>query len=271
MNEFRLDPESLSFTLVTGKSTACKACRDKDTALLSLPFGRGMARIFQVKDDIQPSKYELRGGLFKLSEADGYEEVIVDNENHSDAFKDYSTEDVEKLLSVLADRVKELRPEGDSRPEPYKVGENTIITRGAKEHGYFDLLMLRIPKKERAQCFECESLKNTGGREIYKNENFTVYVPFTPRNGFDLVLAPNKHMAFASCDPVMLFDVASMVKKVLGVTDKKLTWSIIERGDGHFKIRFVEGDVEPYTMLGISRIDINPEMMAKGIRESKKI
>jgi hypothetical protein len=271
MNELRLDPESLSFTLVTKKSTACKACKEKDKALASFPFKKGLVRVYEIRDDVQPSKYELSGDFFKKSNADGYEEVLSENEGHEDKFKGYSAEEIESLFSILVNRVNELQPERTVELEPYNVGQNLTIVRNGGEHGFFDLFMLQVPKKEGKICFECESIKNVGDREVYKTENFIVYVPFAPKKDFELVISPKKHLSFKRCDPVLLFDLAGALKRVLEMNNKKMTWAIIQGGEGHFKIKMFEGEVDPYEILGINRIDTNPDVLAKELRDAKKI
>ncbi len=261
MNEFRLDPESLSFTLITSKVDGCKACKEKGKEVFSIPSSHGLVRAFEIKDDVQPSKYELSGEFFKSSPADGYEEVVVDNEKHEDKLKTYTVEEIEELLAILKDRLDALNK--------YNLGQNLVITRAPEEHGYFDLLLLPIPRKEAKGCFECESLKNPGNREIYSTENFLVYVPFAPKADFEMVVAPKKHIGFSQCDPMLLFDLAGIIKKLSAIREKETTWAILQSGHGHFKLKFFGGKTTPYDILEVKKATINPDLLAKEIRDTK--
>ena len=263
VNEFRLDPESLSFTLITNRSEGCKACKGKGNDIASAPFMRGRVKVYEIKDDVQPSKYELSGEFFKSSLADGYEEVVVDSDNHENKSKTFTVEEIEQLLSILEDRINSL--------DKYKLGQNMMITRTQEEHGYFDLLLLPIPRKETKGCFECESLKNASNREIYSTENFLVYVPFAPRSDFEIVVAPKRHIGFGQCDPMLLFDLAGVVKKLSGIHEKEATWAISQNAGGHFKLKFLGGKANPYDLLEIKIATINPDLLAKEIRETKKL
>ena len=263
MNEFRLDPELLSFTLITKGGPACKACMEKEKARESIPFKRGFVRIYELKDDVQTSKFELSGDVFKSSNAHGYEEIIVDNEEHKDAFKTYTQEDVEKLLTLLVEQAAYI--------EKYDLGQNLIIKREMNAHGYFDLFVLPVPKKEGKTCFECESIKNTGNREVYKTEHFVVYAPFAPKYDFELVIAPKRHISFSAADSVVLFDLAGIIKRMSDAYKDIKSWAVTQDADKHFKIKLFGDDVDPYEIAGIRKITTNPDVLAKTIRDDKKL
>ncbi len=263
INEFRLDPESLSFTLITNKVEGCKACKEKGKDIVSMPFRRDRVRVYEIKDDVQPSKYELSGEFFKSSPADGYEEVIADSELHENKFKTYTVEEIEEFLILIKDRLDSLAR--------YDLGKNVIITRAPEEHGYFDLLMLPVPRKETKECFECGSIKNADNREIYNTENFLAYVPFAPRFDFEIAIAPKRHIGFNQCDPMLLFDLAGIIKKFSGLSEKEITWAILQSGHGHFKLKLFVGKIDPYEILDVKRTIINPDLLAKEIRDTKKL
>ncbi len=271
MNEFRLDPESLVFTLITKKTDECRACTTKDKAISSMEFLKGFVRIYEIKDDVQPSKYELVGDFFKSSNADGYEEILVDSEKHENNLMAYGVEEIEKLLNILVNRVNDLQPERENELEPYKLGENLVISRSSGGHGYFDLIITKIPKKEGKLCFGCESIKNSGNREVYKTENFVVYVPFAPKYGFELVIAPRQHLQFKLCDSSRLFDLAAIIKKIFNAFGKELNMAVSQNAQGHFKVTISNGKLDSYSMLGINRVENSPDILAKEIRDSKKL
>ncbi len=259
MNEFRLDLESVSFSLISKPTEGCKVCRNKEPEIASIPFKSGMIKVYEIKDDVQPSKFELRGDLFKSSVADGYEEILVDSQKHGDAFRGYSKEDMEKLFEIISDRVKSLKS--------YELGENLIVTRYLKGHGAFDLNLLHIPTKEGDKCIECEYIKQTSDREIYSDENVIAYVPFAPKNEIDITISPKKHISIDEVDPIVLFDITGLLKRLVDIVNEKSTLVILQKADGHFKLKLYGGDVSQFDVLDIKKLVNSPENVAKGLKE----
>jgi galactose-1-phosphate uridylyltransferase len=261
MNEFRLDPDTMTFTIVTDAKEECKACVDNGEEIASIPFDRGFTKVYEIKRDVQPSKYELTGSLFKSSVAHGYEEIIIENKEHENRIRKYTNEEIEQLLSIVAERVAEI--------EKYGLGGNIVITRKTDGHGFFDVFILPIPKNERKSCMECEAIQNIGDREVCKTENFVVYTPFAPKYDFELVISPRTHRQFKDCDNTVLFDLAAVVKKTLESQKVDLTMAIIQGQDGHFKMSVVGGSRNAFELLGVSRVRINPSVLAKEFRDAK--
>ncbi|MCL5009887.1 MAG: hypothetical protein M1433_02845 [Candidatus Parvarchaeota archaeon] len=260
MNEFELDPESMSFTLISDAKETCKAC-EKGTELASIPFDRGFTSVYEVKNDVQPSKYELTGGFFKSSPAHGYEEIVVDSKSHENRLKKYSIEEIEQLLSILVERVNEI--------DKYGFGGNLVITRTTEGHGYFDIFILPVPKDERKSCVECGILQNVSDKEIYRTENLVVYVPFAPKYEYELSVSPKIHMKFGDCDEVILFDLAAIIKKTLDSSKGENTIAIVQRTDNHFKLVITDGKKDAFELLGINKVSTSPSAVAKKIRDSK--
>ena len=260
MNEFRLEPETLSFTLISKGRRECRACALKTKESASLPAGRSFVKIYEMKDYVQPSKYELSGEPFKKSEADGYEELAVFSEAHGKtAFGSYGKEMMEDVLSIISDRAKEL--------EKYGFGRNIAASSYLKGHGYFDMVILDIPSNETGKCKECQYVKNAGNREIYSDDHFSVYSAFAPKHEIEISVSPKSHVSMAGSDPVILFGIADITKKLISLLGDDITVSLMESGDGHVKLRICSGEVGPFEALSISHVYTNPEEMSKELRD----
>ncbi len=260
MNEFRLDNDSMSFTLISEGKDGCKACAVNGEPLASVPFDRGFTNIYEVKSDIQPSKYELVGSFFKSSGAHGYEEIIVENKEHDNNIRKYTIEEIEQLLSIVVDRTNEI--------DHYSFGENLVITRKTEGHGFFDVFVVPIPRNERKLCLECEELQKTEDREVYRTENFVVYTPFAPKYDFELVASPRLHRQFKDCDNMVLFDLAAIIKKTLDFQKEDVTIAVVQNADKHFRVRIVGGSREAFELLGVPKVRVDPSVLAKGLRDA---
>ncbi len=260
MGEFRLNPETLSFSVIAKDSVECKACSNKSESMASFPFKKDYVRIYEVKDTVQPSNYSLNGQFFKSSVGHGYEEIIVDSPAHGDKFNEYSIEETELLFNIIDKRVAEILK--------YNIGKNICITRNLNGHGYFDLLALPIPKVEERNCFQCDYVKRVDNREVHRTETVSAYVPFTPMSDVQINITPVKHVSIVDIDPVILFDMSSTLKKVLAqFKDNNVTVALMEHGDGHFHLEVHGGKLDGFELLGIERITVAPEMLAKELRE----
>ena len=146
--------------------------------------------------------------------------------------------------------------------------ENMVIIRHLDQHGYFDTLLLHVPtqKVPGSRCTECENVNNTNDREVYKTENFVLYVPFAPKYGGEVIISPRKHLAFEDCDSVVLFDLAGVLKRLLEKQPQETTIAIVQMADRHFKVKLFHGAVDAYSVLGINRIDRSPEDISKELR-----
>lgn len=259
MNEFRLDPERLDFTLIGAKESACKACGIKSQEVAAIPFRNGMIKSYEIRDDIQPSKYELSGTQYKSSGAHGYQEIIVENADHADKFKSYSVEESGALIESLMKRVQDISRHG--------LGDNILLTRHLNGHGYTELSVLPIPKFVKTRCFECDAAASTYDREILASENFVAFSPFAPRFPEEIHILPKKHIGMLSIDPIIAFDLAAVLNKVVnGVNDRDRTLIISQTESGHMKIALVRGGISAYSFLGINKIDNRPEDYAKDIK-----
>ncbi len=262
MNEFRLDPETMNFTLVSEAKLDCPACRKDIKPIAAADFKSDYIRVYEIKDSVQPSKFELSGELLKSSKADGYNEIIVDSKEHGDPFSSYSAEDVENLLMFVSSRVKSM--------DKYSFGKNIEISRYLRGHGFFDLVILDIPNYDKSKCIECAYVANTGSREAYRTEHFVAYTPFAPRTGLILSVSPLKHIQITDIDPVTAFDLAGLIKKVINALGDDVTMTIHQPGNGHFSVRFYAGERNPFSLLGINKISLAPEELAKEIGEKLK-
>ncbi|MEM0144004.1 MAG: hypothetical protein QXL94_08735, partial [Candidatus Parvarchaeum sp.] len=195
MEEFRLDPVDLTFDLISDEKTGCRECMPEDTAIKSIEFKNGYLKVYEAKDRVQPSGYQLDGKFFKRSNAHGYEELIIENEKHSASFDSYSADDIEKLLLIVSERLEELKK--------YDIGRNISVSRYVNGHDYWDLIILPIPMHNTQKCHICESLNYIGNREVYKTENIVAYVPFSPKKNELIRITTLKHTAIEGLDSVI--------------------------------------------------------------------
>ncbi|MCW1301772.1 MAG: hypothetical protein OH316_01395 [Candidatus Parvarchaeota archaeon] len=265
MGDFRLDPDNLNYTIILPKDkSTCKVCSIKEEPAQVLKFDSKQVKIYPIKTEVEPSKFELQGDRFKSSPSHGYEELIVDREKHGDNFSNLSPEDTAKLLSVISDRIIAL--------SDYKIGDNIIITRCLSGHGAFDLHILPIPKFERRGCSVCKDNLNTKDREIYKDENFVIYAKFAPISDLDIVISPIKHLSFEALDEVLLFDLAGLIQRLIKTLNSgDISLVIYESAGRHATVEVLSGCVSAYRFLQINEVNVAPEEAAKKLREKFKI
>ncbi len=259
MEEFRLDPEDLSFTLISNEKSDYKECANKQNEIKSIEFGKGYLKIYELKDRIQPSNYELNGKFFKRSNAHGYEEILVEDDLHLINFLKYSADDIERLLLIISERIGELKK--------YNIGENIAVSRYVNGHDYWDLVILPIPRHNIENCYVCESIKHIENREIYRTEQILAYIPFSPKKEEILVITTLRHTPIEDIDTVIAFDIANLIKKLISFMPQDITITIMEMADNHLEIKIQTGNVDPVDSLGIKRLNYYPEEMAKKMAE----
>lgn len=259
MEEFRLDPVDLTFDLLSNEKAGCRECMPLKDSIKSIEFKGGYIKIYEVKDRVQPSKYQLEGTFFKHSNAHGYEELIVENEKHSSNFLSYSADDIEKLLIIISERLNELKN--------YDLGKNISVSRYVNGHDYWDLVVLPVPMHNTEKCYVCESLNYTGNREVYKTEKLIAYTPFSPKKNELLRITTIKHTPAEEIDNVLAFDIANFLIKITKKIKKDITFCIKQSGAEHFEIEVMSGNIDPIDILGINRINYSPEETAKKISE----
>ena len=259
MEEFRFDPVDFAFDLISNEKTGCRECIPEENAIKSIEFKNKYLRIYEMKDRLQPSRYQLDGKFFKRSNAHGYEELIVEDEKHSSVFSSYNADDIEKLLLIISERINELKR--------YEIGKNISVSRYVSGHNYWDLVILPIPMQNTDKCHVCESLNYVGNREVYKTENITAYVPFSPKKNELLKITTIKHTAIEELDSVIAFDIANLMIKIMQKLTKEITFDIKQSGSDHLEIDVIAGEIDPVDALGITRINYFPEDSAKKIHE----
>ena len=256
MSEFRISPENVNITLISKQEYDCIACkklnRDPDA---SIQFKNYFVKLYQIDDNVSPSKYELNGNDLKYSLAHGYEEIIIDKYKHGDNFEDYSVEDINKLLLILKDRVSSL-----SR---YDFGDNLLISRNLSGHGFFDLVITPVPRIKYTKL----NINNLGDREILRTENFVVYSPFAPIKTFEINISPIKHISFKDIDEVISFDLSGLLFNLLHKIKTIKEFVIIENFNKHFVLRLFNEYIDPFSFLNINRVYEYPERFAESIRK----
>lgn len=262
MNEFRLDNSDLSFVLIAEQESGCKACEHPKEAVISLDAAGVKLKAYEINGSIQPSKYALEGGVFKHSNADGYEEILVENDNHSDKLQAYSTEDLGDLISMIKERVSAL--------STYDFGRNIVISRRMGGHGYFDITITKIPHTNGNVCLVCQDAKNTANREIKRTENLVAFVPYSPHQEKEIEIAPFRHLRIEDMDSVLAFDLAGFIKRLMSA-DKFETIALVEREDGHFIAKLYGKEIYNMEITNIRTVNTEPELLAKTIREKLSV
>ena len=74
-------------------------------------------------------------------------------------------------------------------------------------------------------------------------------------------------MSIEEADPVVLFDITGLLKRLMGVIDEKSTLIILQKADRHFKLKIYGGDVSQFDVLDIKRLVNSPENAAKSLKE----
>ena len=74
----------------------------------------------------------------------------------------------------------------------------------------------------------------------------------------------------AGSDPVVLFGLADITKKLIGVLGEDATLSLMEAGDGHMKIKICSGASGPFESLGMHHVHTDPEEISKELRKKLK-
>ena len=264
MNEFRLNPDTLQFGIVTPRPAECMACKTKGQLIESVPFKGEDIKVYEIKERVQPSKYELKGKDFKSSPAHGYEEILVDQSSHGDKFYSYSVEDISKLLLIIKNRKTAL--------SKYDFGENFIATRYLQGHGYFDLMILPVPNNVYKKCIQCVNIENVDGREIRRTENFIEYVPFFPIKEIEIDISPIKHISFDVMDEVLAFDLAGMIANTLSkLKEKNMTLAILEDKNKHFSVKILPGELDAFSLLNIKELQVSPEAIAENLRKKIQV
>lgn len=259
MEEYRFDPIDMSFSLVSDEKEDCKECAYTKDEIKSIEFKNGYVKIYEIKDRVQPSKYELTGQFFKKSNAHGYEEIIVENDRHSPSLINYEAEDLEKMLLIISSRVEEIKK--------YEIGNNISASRYVNGHDYWDLVILPIPRYTAEKCFICSGMKNLESREVFRTSSIVAYIPFSPNKNDVIRITTIKHTPIEELDSVVAFDISTLLMKIIKKLKSDITINIMQSGTDHFEVSVLSGNVDPVEALGIKRVKYSPEETAKKLSE----
>jgi UDPglucose--hexose-1-phosphate uridylyltransferase len=145
------------------------------------------------------------------SDGVGAHEVIIDSPVHAHSLTDLPAEQVRLLLSVYADRLRELRRDG--RLAYGLVFKNVGAAAGASlEHTHSQVIALpRVPAfvrqelitarayhRRHGRCLCCDLLDREvrdGRRLVLESRHFAVLTPFASRMPYEMLLLPRRHAA----------------------------------------------------------------------------
>ncbi len=187
-------------------------------------------------------KGELRRkgiGLYDAMNGIGAHEVVVETPDHNAHISDMNTDHLVQALGVCRDRMISLMQ--DKRLKYVLLFKNYGADAGASlSHPHHQLIATPVTPRtvaielqscrdhhqDKERCLICDILtqeNNSGERIIWRNNGFTALAPFASRFPFEIMIVPNRHhCAFTSIDKDTLYDLADMLKILLGGLKKLL-------------------------------------------------
>lgn len=174
-----------------------------------------------------PMPDDVATDFFKTSEAYGKCEVILYSPGHTVTMPELSDSHMRKLIDLWCERFEDIRKDekikyififenrgevvGVSMPHPhgqiygYSFIPKKIELEAASAKEYYS---------DKNECIYCDTLKNElseDKRIIFKNEHFTVYLPFYCEYPYGVYIMSNKHKQYIT-------DFTDEEKDMLGIT-----------------------------------------------------
>jgi UDPglucose--hexose-1-phosphate uridylyltransferase len=232
----------------------------------------------------------------------GAHEVIVESADHNSTFGTHSQEQMERILSAMIARIKELRL--DARLQYVQLFKNAGRKAGASlEHTHCQLVATPIIPptveeelqcghfyyEQHKSCVWCEILNKAQehGRIVEASGHFAVLCPFASRVPYQVLILPTRHDGeFDSLTPEEIKDLSGILKRTVqrlevafNYPPYNLQWHISPlQGPGHYD-QYFHWHLELLPRLTIaagfelgSGIYINPtapELAAQELREVK--
>lgn len=138
----------------------------------------------------------------------GRHEVVVETRIHGKSFGDLGVEEIRDVLSVYAERMKNLK--NDKKIKYVMIIKNEGPEGGASiEHSHTQIIALPIVPtliqdevnkskkymREKGECPFCEivRIEGRGKRRIFSDKNFIAFAPFASRFPFEAWIMPKRH------------------------------------------------------------------------------
>jgi UDPglucose--hexose-1-phosphate uridylyltransferase len=244
-------------------------------------------------------------GMFDRISTRGASEILVESPDHGMTLDSADEVQVERVLWMYRDRVKDLKRDLKIR--------NVVVTRrhgkpGSRiRHPYSRILAAPIVFDDvrheltqareyyayKRRCVFCDTIREemaSGDRLIQVTPHFTAFVPYAARVPFEVRVLPRRHAsAFEEISPEEVADLARMLKSLAGLLIKgvgdpsyELTlhtspnlavkivqgeWDTIER-DYHWHLEILVDPERATAVSGIAVTDMLPEEAARILREA---
>jgi UDPglucose--hexose-1-phosphate uridylyltransferase len=244
-------------------------------------------------------------GMFDRISTRGASEILVESPDHDMTFQSADEAQIERVLWMYRDRVKDLKRDLQIR--------NIIVTRrhgkpGSRiKHPYsrilaapivFDDLRTELTQAReyfayKRRCVFCDTIREEiaiGDRLIQLTPHFAAFVPYAARVPFEFQVLPRRHAsAFEEIAPDEVGDLARLLKSLCGLLVKgtgdpsyRITlhtapnlavkivqgeWDTIER-DYHWHLEILVYPERAMWVGGIAVTDMLPEEAARILREA---
>jgi UDPglucose--hexose-1-phosphate uridylyltransferase len=244
-------------------------------------------------------------GMFDRISARGASEIVVESPHHDMTLQDADEVQLERILWMYRDRVKDLKRDLKIR--------NVVVTRrygkpgSVIRHPYtrilgapivFDDLRTELTQAReyyayKRRCVFCDMIREetaSGDRLLQATPHFAAFVPYAARVPFELRVLPRRHeSAFEAITADEVADLARVLKRLTGLLAKaigdpsyRLTlhtapnlavkivqgeWDTIER-DYHWHLEILVYPERAMWVAGIAVTDMLPEEAARVLREA---
>jgi UDPglucose--hexose-1-phosphate uridylyltransferase len=247
-------------------------------------------------------------GMFDRISTRGASEIVVESPDHGMTLENADEAQVERVLWMYRDRVKDLKRDLKIR--------NVIVTRrhgkpGSRiRHPYsrvlaapivFDELRNELTRAReyyayKRRCVFCDTIREetaTGDRLIQVTAHFAAFVPYAARVPFEVRILPRRHASgFEEIAPEEVADLARLLKNLAGLLAKGVgdpsyeitlhtspnlaikivqgEWDTIER-DYHWHLEILADPERAIAVSGIAVTDMLPEEAARILREASSL
>ena len=238
-------------------------------------------------------------GMFDRISARGASEIVVESPHHDMTLQDADEVQLERILWMYRDRVKDLKRDLKIR--------NVVVTRrygkpgSVIRHPYsrilgapivFDDLRTELTQAReyyayKRRCVFCDMIREetgSGDRLLQATTHFAAVVPYAARVPFELRVLPRRHeSAFEAITPDEVAErLTGLLVKAIGDPSYRLTlhtapnlsvkivqgeWDTIER-DYHWHLEILVHPERAMWVAGIAVTDMLPEEAARILREA---
>ncbi len=299
-NEIRKSYDANEWSLVSPiepSSVGCALCpvseeKTKETYRIEDKKGNWIVRsIVDPYPLTHPSMFKLKeNGFFKSFSAHGWSEIVVETRDHTKELHELTSEEIKDVLLIYINRVKYLR----SLEKVEFVGIIKDNLHLDFDHSYSRVFTLPIIPEytkmkmalfndyffKNEKCMYCDIIKNEkeSPRFIFENESFVVFVPFSPKNNYEVWIIPKKHYACISeLNEFETFTLAETIKNILtrlSIVITPFRYGIAfhlkpnNEKDFHFHIEIFQKTFHPTLKegYGMNLCKITPENIAKILR-----